>query len=386
MRALSVCFLIVFFALCALPLAARFGKFGPNVELRGAVTPPPEVVFGARSYFDGSFQQAFEENFNAALGFRGALVRSDNELNFRVFQEFAPSPGTSMILGKKRFVYERQYVDAYNRRDSVAPALLEQKVQRLKLLQDYLGTRGSALLVVISPNKAAVYSEYLPQRFIAEERLRLTDNYTNFVRLLQKYGVNFLDTHGELLKAKATTPYALFANSGAHWSDPVACRVAAQIEDFVLQAQGSPQLELRCEPTVLDPQPRPRSSDRDLADLANLWFEEELFQPTPYAQARVIRRGRPRLPSVLFVGSSFLWQLVYYEMSYGLQARDTMYYYYKARISYPTRSRTPLRPELVDWERDVFRKQAVVIEINAAVVQNVGWGFLEDAERVIRGG
>jgi hypothetical protein len=384
MRALSLGFLVVFFALSALPLAARYGKFGPSAELRGAVAPPAEVAFGARSYFDGSFQKAFEDNFNAALGFRAALVRSDNELNFRAFREFAPSPGTSMVLGKQRFIYERQYVDAYNRRDLAPPAALEQKVQRLKLLQDYLVTRQSTLLVVISPNKAAVYPEYLPQRFVAEERVGLTDNYAVFVGLLRKYGVNFLDAEAELLKNKPSSPYPLFANSGAHWNDPTACRVAGQIETFILRAQGSSELELECEPIVIAAQPK--GSDRDLADLANLWFEQALFQPTPYARAHVVQRGHVRRPSVLFIGSSFLWQILDYENGHGLQSGNTFYYYYKARISYPGRARTALDHQRVDWERDVFRKQAVVIEINAAVIPNVGWGFLEDAERVIHGG
>jgi hypothetical protein len=384
MRPLSIGFLVVFFALCALPLAARFGQFGPSAELRGAVTPPAEVAFGARSYFDGSFQKAFEEIFNAKLGFRAALIRSDNELNFRAFHEFAPSPGTSMILGKRRFIYERQYVDAYNRRDLAPAEVLEQKVRRLKLVQDYLVRRRSTLLVVISPNKAAVYPEYLPPRFVSEERVRLTDNYSVFVGLLQKYGVNFLDAQKELLDEKASRPYTLFANSGAHWNDPTACRVAGQIETFILQAQGGAELELQCDPVVMAGEPK--GTDRDLADLANLWFEEELFQPTPYARPRVAQRGHVRRPSVLFIGSSFLWQILDYENRFGLQSRDTFYYYYKARISYPGRARIALDPQRVDWEGDVFRKQAVVIEINAAVIPNVGWGFLEDAERVIQGG
>jgi hypothetical protein len=160
--------------------------------------------------------------------------------------------------------------------------------------------------------------------------------------------------------------------------------VAGQIETFILRAQGSSELELECEPIVIAAQPK--GSDRDLADLANLWFEQALFQPTPYARAHVVQRGHVRRPSVLFIGSSFLWQILDYENGHGLQSGNTFYYYYKARISYPGRARTALDHQRVDWERDVFRKQAVVIEINAAVIPNVGWGFLEDAERVIHGG
>jgi acetyltransferase AlgX (SGNH hydrolase-like protein) len=384
MRAFVIAFLVVFFALCALPLAARFGQFGPSSKLRGAVAPPAEVALSARSYFDGTFQKAFEENFNAALGFRAALVRSDNELNFRVFKEFIPSPGTAMILGKNRFVYERQYVDAHNRRNLVPASQLEREVQRLKLLQDYVKDRQSTLLVVISPNKASIYSEYLPRRFVYDERVALPDNYTVFVGLLRKYGVNLLDVQGSMAASKASSPLPFFSNSGAHWNDPSACSVASEIQEFIRRELQIPSLGLGCERYVM--RDGPTGSDRDLSDLANLWFEEELFQPTPYAQARTIAHGKLQRPSVLYVGSSFLWQILDYENHYGLQQRDTFFYYYKARVAYPGRKRTALEPEHVDWQRDVFAKQAIVIEINAAVVEHVGWGFLADAERVILGG
>ena len=35
------------------------------------------------------------------------------------------------------------------------------------------------------------------------------------------------------------------------------------------------------------------------------------------------------------------------------------------------------------WNNDILNREAIVFEVNASVVDEVGWGFLEDAERVI---
>lgn len=382
MRALSFAFLSIFAALCALPLVARYGAFGPSSELGGVVALPPQVALGARSYYDGSFQKAFEEAFNAALGFREALLRSDNELNLRAFSEFAPSPGTSMILGKHGFIYERDYVDALNRRNLVDPSVLAQHVRRLALLQEYLAAHGSTLLVLISPNKAVVYPENLPSRFVDPVRVKLADNYAVFVRQLTAAGVNFFDAQADMLAYKAQSPTPLFASSGAHWNDPSACRAAAQVERLILQAQGSARLDLHCERIARED--RPKTPDRDLADLANLWFEDAILHPTPYVRPYVTREGAVRPPTVLFVGSSFMWQIMDYETRYKLESRPTLFYYYKTRFDYPGHKRSTLDPKQLDFPRDVFSKQAVVLEINSAVVSQIGWGFLEDAERAIQ--
>jgi hypothetical protein len=37
----------------------------------------------------------------------------------------------------------------------------------------------------------------------------------------------------------------------------------------------------------------------------------------------------------------------------------------------------------LDWNNDILNREAIVFEVNASVVDEVGWGFLEEAERVI---
>ena len=380
MRALHLTFLALFFALSALPMVDRYWPIVPDPGLHGSVVTPEKVALSGASYFDGTFQQAFEKGFDAALAVRSALVRSDNELNLRAFHEFSPSAGTPLVLGKQGNIFEKKYVDDYNRRDVVPAAALESKVQRLKLLQDYVEAHGSTLLVVISPSKALVYPELLPEKFVYDERLSVPHDYPVFVSLLEKYGVNFLDAQRFLTDAKTSSPFRWFSKTGGHWNDPAVCLVTAQIQQFIQRRLQEPGLELHCDAYTMKP---PVRQDRDLLDVANVWSEASLALPVPYMDARVEARGRLQRPSVLFVGSSFVWHILDYVNRYNLHRRDTFYYYYKARMSYPG-GKSTIDPKRLDWRGEVFAKQAIVIEVNASVVDQVGFGFLEDAERVIR--
>jgi hypothetical protein len=376
MRAINFVFFAVFLALTLLPLGAKHGHFFPEFPLFGAVTQPVHVELAARSYLDGSFQRAFERVFDADFPLRGPLVRADNELNFKAFGEFTPALRT--IRGDDEFLYDQGFIDDYNRRNVVPASALEAKVERLKLLQDYLEARHSALLLVISPSKPLLYPEFLPARFVDQSRLSLPNNYSVFVGLLQKHGVHFIDSQRELRDLKPASAIRFFANSGMHWNSPAACMVTAEISEFIAsQLPGSSVL--RCGRPVM--RGAPTGYDRDVADLANLWHEEALFRPTPYVRPRVKKQRRAHNPNLLFVGSSFVWGILAFAKQ-RLYTHYSFFYYYNARQDFRG-PRTVIDRKQLDWNNDILNREAIVFEVNASVVDEVGWGFLEDAERVI---
>ena len=140
-------------------------------------------------------------------------------------------------------------------------------------------------------------------------------------------------------------------------------------------------LELTCEPYRM--REAPRDTDRDLLRLGNFWSESSLFRETPYPESKVTHDGTFERPQALFVGSSFVWSLLRFLNKHHITRRNVFYYYYNSLYSFPGKKDAKFNREDVNWERDVFTKQAIVLEINAAVVQSVGFGFLEDADREI---
>ncbi|MFZ5890917.1 MAG: alginate O-acetyltransferase AlgX-related protein [Myxococcota bacterium] len=378
MRAARIVFLILFFALSALPLADKFLGFIPPVALVGVTTAPPAVEANLKTYWKGEFQPAFEANFNEGLAIRGYFVRADNELNLRAFSALGLDPHASQIIGKDNYVFERGYVDAFNRHDEVPSSEMEPKVERLALLQRYLESRGATLLVVITPSKPLLYPEYLPKRYVFKERQNVPTNYEKFVPLLAKHGVHFVDGQALLTELKPKVPFTLFSSSSTHWNDPAACEVSSVAIATLGQQLGLELPRLRCAPYLPDEKHQQR--DIDILQVCNLWFEERLYQTVYRARPRLIPRPSGPMPSLLMIGGSFSFYIAEYFRLYRMD--HTIYRYYSTRHA---RSRkTAINRETLDWEQEVFSKSAVVIEVNVEVVPKVGFGFLEDAERVIR--
>ncbi len=382
MKRLALAFLCSFFVLVSLPeLLTRVHWLQP-IRLRGAVPPTKEIPLRFESYASGAFQSAFEGRYGAEFAVRGHLVRTQNETNLRVFHQLDQHSNTPMLLGKNDFLYEGEYVDAYNRRDHVPLAELETKVRRLRLLQDHLERNGSTLLVVISPSKAHLYPEFLPAGMRDKRFPDVPTNYAAFIPLLEEHGVHFLDAQGYLEQQKRKVDYLLFANTGAHWNRAASCPVVDRIMRTLGKQLGREFSGVSCKPVRVRPEPEP--GEHDLSTVANLWFESALFQPTPYPDARPkVAKGGDQ-PSLLIVGGSFVWALLHDFERFKLTRSVDYLYYYSRWVHSPGGKRTPLERDQLDFEHDVFRHDAVVIEINASLVQKVGFGILEDAELAIQ--
>ena len=280
-----------------------------------------------------------------------------------------------MVLGKDDYVFDRVYVDSFNRRDEVSVAQIEGKVQRLLLLQQHMQARGAAFLFLITPSKAELYPEYLPDNLVDEERRRVPRNYDKLVPLLDRYGVQYFDAQRYLEDSKASVPFKWFQNSGIHWNDPAACEVTARVLERVTDQLKRPIAWLGCKPYQLAEQPR--YEDLDVLRICNLWSPERLVTPAYYATPRVRRASSP---SILIVGGSFNRAFMRYLDKVGV--RDNSMFYYYAKLERRGKA-VPLDRKTLDFETAVFSKNVVIVEANLQVMSDIGFGFLEDAERAI---
>src|SRR3990172_236261 len=127
--------------------------------------------------FKGKFQNSVEQWLKQNIGFRGFFVKFDNQINYSLFDEFSRNHPRKIILGKNKYLYEESYIDSYNRISPMPPGELEDKTASLKKLQDQLLKRNVRLLLMITPSKATVYPEYIPERYILRDNLSRQDNY-----------------------------------------------------------------------------------------------------------------------------------------------------------------------------------------------------------------
>jgi hypothetical protein len=377
MLALRIAFLVLFFAFSLMSFVGNNFGLATVSNLIGFTPETPVVPLSWRTYLNGTFQSSYETRFDIELGFREQFVRADNEFNLRAFHQIGLNPRTSMVIGKNDFLFERDYLDAFNRHDEVPRSQLEAKVRRILLLQQYLESRGSTLLVVITPSKPLLYPEYLPERYIFKERQSVPTNYDKFAPLLAQYGVHFVDGQAFLQERKATVPFTFFGNTGTHWNDVAACEVSSVVIETIGQQLNRQLPSLRCKPYASSI--RQRKRDIDILQLCNLWSEERLYQPVFRPRAKLVPHGPAEMPTLLMVGGSFVFYIDDYINMYRM--KHVIWRYYAREYNRGVR---PLVREAIDWEQSVFSQQVVLLEVNAQFVHDVGWGFLEDAERAIQ--
>jgi SGNH hydrolase-like domain, acetyltransferase AlgX len=364
---------IIFLLVISLPLLQIFFKIFPETSLVGVSTPAPRPQFSLPSWYSGDFQAAAEKYFELHLGLKGYLIRTDNEINYLLFREIHQKTGSKLIVGLHDYLYEKSYIDAYIGRDFQPVAQLEERVQALKALQDYLQKKNVALVFLIAPSKASFYPEYIPPELI----FKTTDptppsNYQQILPLLRKYGINFIDGRALLLADKSSAPYPIFSKSGTHWTRYGSCLVTVQ-----LLAEIGRQLDTKinlpdCGKVVVHPVPL--AEDRDLADLTNLWAENQFYQPLAYPQ---LQNSLPNDKiNILAVGDSFMWSVIRNIKDGKLVNSLDFYYYFNTHYQYD-QAVGPVDRSSDEVRSSLAKKNVVLIEVSETGLTDIGYGFLD---------
>lgn len=122
------------------------------------------------------------------------------------------------------------------RYSGVTDAELESKVRQLAYIQQQLQERGIAFTVVITPNKAAYYAEYIPEFYFARNTMPegYERPYTRFLALLKSEGVSHVDSGTVFAENGLQNSFPM---TGIHWNSLASVPVAQAV-----MAEGSRQL------------------------------------------------------------------------------------------------------------------------------------------------
>lgn len=369
---------ILFGLFLALPLFQSVTGFPPDYPLTGVENTSTRPVAGLAAWWNGTLQSEFDAWLNQRIGLRGLLVRTANQIHYSLFRELPKRSGTQVWLGRDGFLFEKVYVDAYNR-DGLRP---EKELRNVSMstrrLQDRLAADGIALLLVIAPSKAEIYPEYLPGSADVAGRPGRRTNYENLIPYLRQDGVNLVDAHELFLewKREPGTPL-LYTKGGTHWNQYGAARVVSQIMERLrgLTGKDLPTMQVIgavTNRTIVD-------SDNDLADLLNLWSGRQLAGPQIHPVVKT--RTGADVPDILFIGDSFVFTLTNLMDREGLYRKRDTYYYYNRHYFYPVEPNVELDKRHLDLFEALKGRDAVVIEVGEYWLPRIGFGFVRDLLR-----
>lgn len=369
-------------------------------RLFGVLLASKKTPLSPSSLVDGSFQGFTDRWITENMGFRGYFIRLDNQLNYWFFKEVSTKYSTKIALCKNDQLFEKAYIDSFNRLDLVDTAKLEKRVENIRHLQNLLKKRNIHFLFIITPSKAAIFPEHIPDGYIMRSRIGLTSNYENILPLLKKHGINYLDGHSFFVDLKNKSSYDLYPNTGIHWNFYSSYLFTSEMIRKLKMNSGLNLPEIACEKITM--QSFPVSPDDDMLKLSNLMYPKRLYKEYPYPTTSVNSGDGYFLPSILFEGGSFINSLIYFIVRHQCYRECEYLFYYNEIHRFKRNDENEVcRERLYSGERNsleklgnrisiynktrsnlrdtILSKDIIILEANEQALSNIGSGFVEDA-------
>ena len=189
----------------------QFHIFNEN-PLHGDVRLAPDIAPNAGDWFESRFSRTKEKYLNDNFGFRSWFVRLKNQVYFSAFHRTFER---EVVFGKSGYLYEARYLNTYAGKDYMGDRQIENRFEKLKLIQDSLSKRGITFVVLFAPGKASYFPEYIPDSFPAHPA---RTNYQMHIQAARKFGINHIDFNGWFLKTKTESAFPMYAQTSTHWS------------------------------------------------------------------------------------------------------------------------------------------------------------------------
>ena len=196
--------------------AVTTNMFGDGLSGYEPDSPPPPM--SASAWFEGDFQTAADQWWKERFGLRFFFVKLDNQIDFWLYGRVYE--GATVVFGKEGWLFERAYIEGYCRlREPSPPELVRESLEGLRALQEAFDARGVPLVLLISPSKAAVYPERIPDEFCTPHEGAGYD-YEVYRDWLDEIGLRYVDGYAITQAAKPLWPdITLFARGGIHWNN-----------------------------------------------------------------------------------------------------------------------------------------------------------------------
>lgn len=170
--------------------------------------PPLALAFSDFKAFSKQLSASYRETFP----FRDWMIRAGNTLKLAVFRE---SPSKNVLLGRDGWLFVNMEMDLEDWLgvDLYSPEELAKAVDVLAKRRDWLAARGCAMLLIVAPNKGAVYGEFMPPGM---RKLSPVTRLDQLGEALNRAGIPFLDLRRALAEAKNVR--RAYWKTDTHWN------------------------------------------------------------------------------------------------------------------------------------------------------------------------
>ena len=364
----------IFLGIILLIIATPFLQFHYEIidshALRGAFTPALKAEYSDSAWLKGSFQFQYERHLEDSIGFRSDLIRLHNQLDFSLF---GLSNAYSIRVGKSNFLFYLEGIFNNSGKKILPQEFVKARVHEYSRLQNYfMEKHGILLLLVITPDKAQFYSEYIPDRLLRNSKGPMI--YTSYIHELKETGARYLDFNRYFLSMKDSSSHILFPKTGSHWSSYGALYAFDSLSQYI-----SRMLKIEMPVRVVDAievTKELHGNDGDLAETLNLIWEPN-HAAMSYADYHFVYPAGTIKPRALFIGDSFYWQWgdpFIIENNF----EDPHFWYYNKRV-YPESWTKYTSTFDLDFTKHVMSQDIICLIQSMSGSCRLGYGFLERA-------
>lgn len=332
-------------------------------------TPPP--LANTANWFNASFQANIENVATQHFGLRPFFIRSRNQV---VMSAFAESPNPEVIMGRERYLFDRQGLDQLHAVNPSQLSFIQQQRIRLETIHARLQEQDIEFLLVIAPSKAAHLPEFAPK---SEWRHFSPNNYyAAFKKELDTASFPVLDFNAWFGELKTINPAPLFSKGGLHWSSFGAYLAADSIlrfydRDDSLRKYWAENYNLTDDV---------REEDQDLYRLMNVFVPGK---PLPMVYPEIEYNSRPRgQRGLLVLGDS------YYETIASLGIMDSLFrnqdsYWFYNNIVFRGHGQENPSVKSLSLKDELARKQLVIMLVHTTNLPLLPFDFDTDLEAVL---
>lgn len=325
-----------------------------------------------------SFQPALETYLEERLGFRSWLIRVRNQLVYSLFRQ---SRVSTVVVGKDDVLFQPSDVEACLGK-YYSSSEMENRVKRLKVIQDSLQAHGTQFLLVAAPGKTHLLPAMLPKQYANQPRT--LSNYDAVMLAAHRYGLNVLDGVSLLKSWQDTTRFPLFPRGGVHWSGYAVSLVAdtlfRRIEYMTKRDVPDFASHGYTVATTID---SVRYTDDDVQKVLNLLWE---VKPYPLAYPRVVfgpEVGKQRV-NALVIGDSFAQSFYnFYPYFQNLFASTSRYWASYEYVFWPENIPESHTVQDLDLKEQLAKRDIVLIIVTEQNLGHLGYGFTDQAYHLL---
>ena len=336
-------------------------------------------TFSIENYRSGLWQKNLEKYISENYGFREPMIRFYSQYLYDFYKQ---TPVDFVSFGKGKWMFYKHTVDDYygkemyrwQKDNQTAITSFNNEINLTNKFRNILKQYDIDFLWVIVPDKPIIYSEYLPDDTFDTTSI---NGRKFFTEKFDSIKLDYIDLNPYYLRIKDTSSYPLFPPTGHHWNfsaiygtDSI-LRYMEKQKNIHLPRISYSNFHRSCKFS--------EERDRDIENALNLVRDINLKGVYTSQEADVTfhRDSLVSTPNALFVGNSFVWQILDYVPSREVFSDFTFLYY--NREAYVGHNKTFKPISEINYAEKILSADYVVWVSNAAQIYKCSYNFIEDA-------